>query len=234
MYRYETHMHTMEASACSCSPAADMADKYKAEGYDGIFITDHFFNGNSAVPHDLPWNERIELYCAGYENALKRGKEIGLDVFFGIEYGNGSSDFLIYGIDKQWLLDHNYIIEMELTRFLELVRSDGAFVVQAHPFRDYPYIRSTTHCPHFVDAIEIINASHPPDTPFNARAAEFAQWYDLPVTAGSDAHNTTDKWYGGGVISETPFITYKDYAEAVKNGKLTLLDRTVSKNPDRI
>ena len=84
MYRYETHMHTMEASACANSSAADMADKYKAEGYDGIFITDHFFNGNSAVPRDLPWKERIELYCAGYENALKRGKEIGLDVFFGI------------------------------------------------------------------------------------------------------------------------------------------------------
>ena len=225
MYRYETHMHTMEASACANSSAADMADKYKAEGYDGIFIADHFFNGNSAVPRDLPWDERIELYCAGYENALKRGKEIGLDVFFGIEYGNGGSDFLIYGLDKQWLLDHDYILDMGLTQFLELARSEGAFAVQAHPFRDYPYIRSTVHCPHFVDAIEIINASHPLDTPFNDRAAEFARWYDLPVTAGSDAHNTTDRWYGGGVVSEMPFKSYKDYAEAVRSGKLTLLNR---------
>lgn len=225
MYRYETHMHTMEASACANSSAADMADKYKAEGYDGIFITDHFFNGNSAVPRDLPWKERIELYCAGFENAKKRGKEIGLDVFFGIEYGNGGSDFLIYGLDKQWLLDHDNILDMGLTQFLELARSEGAFAVQAHPFRDYPYIRSTTHCPHFVDAIEIINASHPLDTPFNDRAAEFARWYDLPVTAGSDAHNTTDRWYGGGVVSETPFRSYKDYAEAVRSGKLTLLNR---------
>ena len=225
MYRYETHMHTMEASACANSSAADMADKYKAEGYDGIFITDHFFNGNSAVPRDLPWDERIELYCAGYEHALKRGTEIGLDVIFGIEYGNGGSDFLIYGLDKQWLLDHDYILDMGLTQFLELARSEGAFAVQAHPFRDYPYIRSTTHCPHFVDAIEIINASHPLDTPFNDRAAEFARWYDLPVTAGSDAHNTTDRWYGGGVVSETPFKSYKDYAEAVRSGKLTLLNR---------
>ena len=215
----------MEASACANSSAADMADKYKAEGYDGIFITDHFFNGNSAVPRDLPWKERIELYCAGYENAKKRGKEIGLDVFFGIEYGNGGSDFLIYGLDRQWLLDHDHILDMGLTQFLELARSEGAFAVQAHPFRDYPYIRSTTHCPHFVDAIEIINASHPLDTPFNDRAAEFARWYDLPVTAGSDAHNTTDRWYGGGVVSETPFKSYKDYAEAVKSGKLTLLNR---------
>lgn len=215
----------MEASACSNSTAAEMAEKYKAEGYDGIFITDHFFNGNSAVPYDLHWKERIELFCKGYENALERGREIGLDVFFGFEYGDGGSDFLIYGLDKNWLLEHDYILEMELTRFLELARSDGAFVVQAHPFRDYPYIRATKHCPHFVDAIEIINASHPLDTPFNSRAAEFARWYDLPVTAGSDAHNITDRWYGGGVESETPFSSFADYADAVKNGRLKLLNR---------
>lgn len=215
----------MEASACARSTGAQMAEKYKSEGYDGIFITDHFFNGNSCIPHDLPWNERIELYCKGYENALARGREIGLDVFFGFEYGDGGSDFLIYGLDKNWLLTHDYILEMELTQFLELARSEGAFVVQAHPFRDAPYIRATKHCPHFVDAIEIINASHPLDTPFNSHAAEFARWYDLPVTAGSDAHNTTDRWFGGGVVSETKFTSFKDYAEAVKSGTLKLLDR---------
>ena len=64
MYRYETHMHTMEASACAHSSAADMADKYKAEGYDGIFITDHFFNGNSAVPRERTWEDRVERCCA--------------------------------------------------------------------------------------------------------------------------------------------------------------------------
>lgn len=225
MYKYETHMHTMEASACSNAPAAEMAEKYKSEGYDGIFVTDHFFNGNTAVPYDMSWDERVEYFCKGYENALERGKKIGLKVFFGFEYGNGGSDFLIYGLDKNWLLSHNYILEMELTRFLELARSEGAFVVQAHPFRDWEYIRSTTHCPHFVDAVEVINASHPLDKPFNYRANEYAKWYDLPRTAGSDAHNTTDRWYGGGVASETPFESFEDYAEAVLSGKLTLLDR---------
>lgn len=48
MYKYETHCHTSEASGCGMSTGAEMAQKYKDEGYDGIFITDHFFNGNSA------------------------------------------------------------------------------------------------------------------------------------------------------------------------------------------
>ena len=155
MYIYETHMHTSEASDCAECTAVQMADKYKAEGYTGIIITDHFFNGNSSVPHDLPWEERVELYCKGYEHAKARGEEIGLDVFFGIEFGDGGSDYLIYGLDKQWLKKNEGILDMELWRFLEYARSCGAFVVQAHPFRDRDYIHCTTHCPHFTDAVEI-------------------------------------------------------------------------------
>ena len=65
LYRYETHMHTSEASACAVSTGAQMADAHKAAGYTGIIVTDHFFNGNSAVPRDLPWEERIDLFCKG-------------------------------------------------------------------------------------------------------------------------------------------------------------------------
>ncbi|MBQ5333539.1 MAG: PHP domain-containing protein [Oscillospiraceae bacterium] len=223
MYKYETHMHTMEASACARSSGAEMAEKYKSEGYDGIFVTDHFFNGNTCIPQDLPWNERIELFCRGYENAKKKGDEIGLKVFFGFEYGDGGSDFLIYGLDKKWLLEHDYILDMELTRFLDLARSEGGFAVHAHPFRDYPYIRVMKHCPHYVDAVEVINYSHPIGTPFNERAAEYARWYELPITAGSDAHST-DAWLGG-VESSTPFNSAEDYAKAVLSGSLTFQEK---------
>ena len=58
-----------------------MAVKYKEEGYTGIIVTDHFFNGNTTVPRDLPWEERVELFCKGYENAKAKGDEIGLDVY---------------------------------------------------------------------------------------------------------------------------------------------------------
>ncbi len=224
MYKYETHMHTSEASGCGLSSGAEMADKYKAEGYTGIFVTDHFFNGNTAVPRDLPWKDRIEMYCSGYENALKRGKEIGLDVFFGIEYGDGGSDFLVYGLDKQWLLDNDFILEMELTRFLEYARSCGGMIVQAHPFRDYEYIRSTTHAPHFVDGIEIVNSSHSVPE-FNERAKMYASWYNLPVTSGSDAHSTTTRWFGGGVLSPVKFTCPLDYTRAMVKGEITIIDK---------
>lgn len=222
MYKYETHLHTSEASGCSECKGAEMAEKYKSEGYTGIIVTDHFFNGNSAVPRDLPWERRIEIFCTGYENAKKKGDEIGLDVFFGFEYGDGCSDFLVYGLDKNWLLKNNHILEMELTHFLEYARSSGGMVVQAHPFRERDYIRSTTHAPHFVDAVETVNKSHAPI--FNERAKIYAGWYNLPETAGSDAHNVTNRWYGGGVLSEKKFSSALDYMNAVVCGKVTLIE----------
>lgn len=219
-------MHTSEASACACSTGAEMADKYMAEGYTGIFVTDHFFNGNSAVPRNLPWKERIELYCKGYENARKRGEEIGLDVFFGFEYGDGGSDYLVYGLDKQWLIENDRILDMNLTDFLEYARRCGGFTVQAHPFREYDYIRSTTHAPRFTDAVEAVNASHirAGHPEFNDRAKLYAEWYGLPVTGGSDSHNTSGKWFGGGIISESRFTSAADYAKAVTERKIICIE----------
>ena len=69
LYKYETHLHTCEASACGVSRGAEYISVYKKLGYDGIFVTDHFFGGNTAVSHELDWEERIEQYCSGYENA---------------------------------------------------------------------------------------------------------------------------------------------------------------------
>lgn len=222
MYKYETHMHTAEASACSNSCAADMADKYKAEGYTGIIITDHFYNGNTCVDRSLPWREWVEGYCKGYENAKKRGDEIGLDVFFGFEYGDGASDFLVYGLDKEWLLGHDDIMKLSMTECLKFFRSEGGMVIQAHPFRQADYVYATLHAPRITDGVEIYNASHR-DPVFNERAKIYAEWYGLPVTAGSDSHNTTDRFYPGGVMSERKFTSALDYTRAVVAGEITLI-----------
>ena len=72
---YETHLHTSEASACGSMKGADYIQKYKQCGYSGIFVTDHFFNGNSAIDRTLDWNTQVDLYCKGYENALAQAEE---------------------------------------------------------------------------------------------------------------------------------------------------------------
>lgn len=159
-YRYETHMHTMEGSACSSSTGAEMARAHKAAGYTGIFVTDHFFNGNSAVPRELPWEERIRRFCLGYERAKAEGDRIGLQVFFGLEYAYQGAEFLVYNLDKQWLLDHEDIDKGNPRKALALMRRDGGFVIQAHPFRERNYIDHFQLFPRDIDGVEAINAAH--------------------------------------------------------------------------
>ena len=106
MYKYETHLHTKHGSACATISGKGQALEYKHAGYTGIIITEHFFRGNTCIPKDLPWEERINLFCRGYEEAKYYGDKIGLQVFFGWEETYDGQDFLVYGLDKEWLLNH--------------------------------------------------------------------------------------------------------------------------------
>ena len=101
MYRYETHLHTCQGSACGSSTGAEHTRFYKERGYQGIFVTDHFFRGNTAVRRDLPWKERIDWFCSGFEDAWNEGQKIGLDVFFGWEENFEGDEYLIVVFDRQ-------------------------------------------------------------------------------------------------------------------------------------
>lgn len=223
MYKYETHLHTSEGSSCASSTGAEMARAHKAAGYDGIFVTDHFFNSSTTVPRDLPWEERIDLYCRGYENALAEGKRIGLNVFFGVEWTIRGADLLIYNKDKQWLKENEYLLmkadEREL--FREVRKTDG-FIVHAHPFREAGYIPFISLYPHDVDAVETVNLRNADplfggNTVFNDRAEQYAKMYGLPGTGGSDIHNA-DQIAGGGILVQDKIDTPEDYLRQLKDG----------------
>ena len=61
-YKYETHLHTSQASACASASGDDYIEKYIQAGYAGIIVTDHFFQGNTCVPnHESNWGQPIIL-----------------------------------------------------------------------------------------------------------------------------------------------------------------------------
>lgn len=227
MYKYETHLHTCEGSACSSAPADEMARAHKAAGYDGIFVTNHWFNGNCSVPRDLPWEERVDRYCEGYEIAKRVGDEIGLKVFFGIEYCVNQADLLIYGLEKDWLKENEQLImHTDEREFFRTVRALGAFIVHAHPFRSDPYIHHISLYPYDVDAVEVINGSHNPDNFYNHRAELYADMYGLPKTGGSDTHHL-DKLFGSGISVPEPINSPEDYLRQIREGTVIPLNRTL-------
>ena len=220
-FYYETHVHTCESSKCGKSSGAEVARFYKSLGYTGIFVTDHFLNGNTTVPKELPWEERIDLFCRGYRCARDAGEAIGLKVFFGWEYSYGWCHLPTYGLGPSFLKAHPDLLDLSVTEYLDLVHREGGFVVHAHPFRDK--IRLVQLLPDDIDAVEVCNAQQ--SDLANHRAELYAQMLSLPRTAGSDLHLVTQRRLAG-VASEVPFSDAADYATALRQGSLKLFTCT--------
>lgn len=224
LYKYETHLHTREASACAVKSGAEQARTYKEAGYAGIIVTDHFFNGNTAIPGNLPWEERVELFCKGYENAKEEGDKIGLSVFFGWEANFLGTEFLIYGLDKEWLKNHPDILEWSVEEQYYNIHKDGGYVVHAHPFRMRPYIKEIRLFPEFVDAVEVFNVGNR-NLEFDKKAEEYALKHNLPGFSGTDAHGQDyEQIIGrGGIAFYRPLNDMKDLLNEVKSGNYELV-----------
>ena len=113
MYKYETHLHTYPVSKCASAGVRETLEYYKKLGYEGVFITNHFLDGYINISSDLPYGEKIDFYFSDYEKGVQLGKDMGISVFLGIESSYKGTDFLIYGLDKEWYLAHPEIMNMK-------------------------------------------------------------------------------------------------------------------------
>lgn len=187
-YLYETHLHTSQISNCGRSRGAEYISIYKDLGYTGIFVTDHFYRGNCAVDRNLPWREWVNRFCQGYEDARNEGERRGLDVFFGWEETfDNNDDYLIYGLDKNWLFEHPEARNWTRGEQYRTVKHYGGCVIQAHPFRQHDYITKITLSTGCVDGVEAANGGNFEQS-YDALAMQYGKSLGLPVTAGSDIH----------------------------------------------
>ncbi len=216
-YLYETHLHTVQASRCGRSTGAEHVRYYHSIGFTGIFVTDHFFGGNSSIPRDLSWKQRIDLFCSGYEDAWNEGQKCGLDVFFGWEETFQGDDYLVYGLSPEWLREHPEMEHWTHKEQYESVRKEGGCVVQAHPFRCRGYIPFITLNKDYVDAVEVANAWNEPVN--DAAAKRYADEFGFYQTCGSDTHFSAEGVLESGRIfaigTDTRITSAKDYAERI-------------------
>lgn len=225
-FKYETHCHTSPVSKCAKASAEETVRFYKSIGYDGIFITNHFLDGNiNPEARSLSYRDQIDYYFADYEEAVATGDKIGLKVFPGVELSYKGTDFLIYGLDKEWYKANPDILEMKKSEELRFMMDQGAFVVQAHPYREAHYIDHIRLFPRSVHAVEIINSNQVAEA--NDMAALYAGQYGLMITCGSDNHWAGDVFHHlqnkglaptiAGMRSETPIQAVQDYIVMVKS-----------------
>ena len=216
---YETHMHTSQASACGRSCGRDYIQKYIDAGYAGIIITDHFFRGNCGIDRSLPWRDFIDRFCSGYEDARNEGDKQGFPVFFGWEENYDGDEYLIYGLDKAWMLEHPDMPTWTRRQQYEIVRTAGGCVVQAHPFRARSYNHTIYLSQYLCDAVEVFNVGN--EEKWNSLAMRYAEVIGLPKTAGSDNHHADAMRPGklAGVIFDAPLVTIHDYVTAILEKK---------------
>lgn len=220
MYKYETHLHTKPVSACAGVTVCDNLEFYKKKGYDGVFVTNHFLDGNIGIDKSLPYDTQLDFYFSDYYKALEVGKEIGIKVFLGLEMSYGGTDFLVYGPEPQWYYNHPNIMDMKKSDELNYLRENGAFISQAHPFREAAYIDHIRLFPRCVDAVETINAVR---TEFENKMADmYADMYGLPKTAGSDNHRGKDAFLLAGMQCSEPIEDERDFIRKFLEGRLSL------------
>ena len=218
MYLYETHLHTAPTSACAKAGVRESLEFYKQAGYSGVFMTDHFIDANiDRSLRGLPYEDRIKGYFSAYEEGRVIGEEIGLSVFPAFETSYKGSDFLVYGIDKEWCLAHPDMEQMKKSEQLALFIEEGALVIHAHPFREAKYIDHIRLYPRSVQGVEVYNASRKDFE--NDMAYHYCKSYGLIPFAGSDNHSGAEKEHFGGVATEFPIQSVEDFIGCVLRGE---------------
>lgn len=208
-------MHTDSGSLCSRISAKEQVRQYKEAGYDGIVVTDHFVNGNSAVDRRLSWHEQMDMQFRGYREAAEAGAKCGLRVYEGTEFAYCGTEFIILGLGCQWFKEHPEIAYTTPERFLPVFRAVGAAVIHAHPYREASYISEVRLFPELVDAVEGYNLHNLPE--WNEKAMLYAAENSLPVTSGSDCHDYGT--LGAGIRLDREPDDAIDLAEIIKSGR---------------
>ena len=205
-YLFDPHTHTAETSKCGRLPAAEVVDRYVRHGFAGLVVTDHLHPEYlSRIDTDHDWNAVCDHYLSGYRASKRRGDEVGLQVLLGAElrFPENDNDYLVYGIDEQWLRSNPYVCCMSAREFFQKFH-DQVLIIHAHPYRD----GNTTVFEDAVHGTEIINGNPRHDN-YNDRALELArrhpEYYRL---AGSDTHEDGDEARAGVILPERPVDSF--------------------------
>lgn len=217
-YKYDIHIHTSETSNCGKVPGKELVRIYRKAGYQGIVITDHYYEGFFEM-QDSSWDKKVEYFLEGYYNALDEGIKLGLHVLPGMEitFAENYNDYLVYGIDEHFLKENKELYKLGLEGFRKLTCGTEIILVQAHPFR--PLMIQAPPC--LLDGIEVYNGNVRHDAR-NHLAKQYALENGLIMLSGSDFHQKVDAARGGIIFNEE-VRTPKELVNAIKKGKITAL-----------
>ncbi|MBE6663155.1 MAG: hypothetical protein E7602_01480 [Ruminococcaceae bacterium] len=222
IYKYEMHIHTSPCSGGG-APIRDHIDALIEKGYQGMVVTNHFYQGDNRINKNLPWNEFVDAYRRDYLYGLEYARKRDFDLLFGLEehVGNGQ-EILIYGITPFFIESHPELKTASAEKYAELVHARGGLIYQAHPYRAWDYITRPfpLDCLDKLDGIEVYNAANLPE--WNEKAQKLANEKGLATIGGSDGHSTNSCGRSGIAVKKR--IKSNDIlVEILKSGDYTII-----------
>ena len=181
-YKLELHAHTSPVSPCSEMPPAEVVQRYHALGAHGIVITNHAIAYLAEAAGD-DWEEQ---FIRDYRIAKAEGDKLGIQVLLGMEirFPQNNNDYLIYGIDEEFVRQARKHLHSDLHTFYQTCAAPDRVIVQAHPFRDGMERADRKD----LDGIEVFN-QHPGHNSRTSLAAGFHIEQGGIVTGGTDFHH---------------------------------------------
>ncbi len=220
-YKIELHAHSAESSRCGSVKMAEVIKKYKKAGYSALVLTDHYYARFFDKVQNLSWDKQLEKYLKGYEIAQKTIKDKNFKVFLGIEikFEDDPNEYLVYGLDKEFLFKHPNLHHLSLEEFKTLTvdQKKEVLIFQAHPYR--PGMAPASE--QLLDGLEVYNGNPRHDSQ-NDKALSYAQKNNLKMISGSDFHEDEDLARGGIVVAENP-SKMSDLIALLKNGDYDLI-----------
>lgn len=219
MFKFDTHVHTKEVSKCGKVPAEDLIAMYCEIGYSGLVITDHYYKRYFDKLGDMSWDEKIDAYLSGFKKAAEYGKNNSFNVLLGLEiqFNEEKNEYLVYGIDEDFLRYNKELHNMNIESFHALVKNKDVLIYHAHPYRsDLNNVSSS-----FIHGVEVYNGNINHDS-HNDKAFSFAKDHDLKMISGSDFHRPEDLGRGGIIISEN-VSSIEDFVTVLKADKIQSL-----------
>lgn len=193
MLKADFHIHTCYSMDTE-TPLEDIIDRCQKTGINCIAVSDH----------------------GTIEGALEMQKLAPFKVIVAEEILTPDGE--IMGMFLKEGINSNISVQEAISR----IKEQGGLVCLPHPFDPLRGLKLNNSkldelVPQ-IDIVEVFNARSPFPSPAN-KARAFSQKYDLPGTAGSDAH--TAKEIGETYIEMPEFSDSNDFLQALRQGMIT-------------
>lgn len=228
MFLYDTHVHSSEVSHCGRLPARELARLYKAAGYSGFVLTDHFSREYFDSLPDAAWKNKAETFLQGFRLAKEAAREHDVDVLLGLElrFDERPDDYVTFGVTEEFIKAIPAPYAMAAKEYAALAHEAGGLMFLAHPYRWYGMPPER-----FYDGIEVYNGSRDHESN-NHLALAKAKELGCLMSAGSDCHDA-HFIRGAGVLLPERARTARELAAMFRAGRAVVRQPAGEDSPAR-